>query len=111
WKESISMLSLTVATSAAKKSWNATKPVSRHVAKADDLEPKVRPEKVAGTTSRNLAFLLPERFYTAKAHLRHQRAIFAVMHSGVRVQRCGNLRPLSPRTGLMRRRAFNRQEH
>jgi hypothetical protein len=25
-------------------------------------------------------------------HLRHQRAIFAVMHSGVRVQRCGNVR-------------------
>src|SRR5215510_11278185 len=27
--------------------------------------------------------------------MRHQRAIFAVMHSGVRVQRCGNVRPLS----------------
>jgi hypothetical protein len=26
-------------------------------------------------------------------HLRHQRAIFAVMHSGVLPQRCGNVRP------------------
>src|SRR5260221_4742052 len=39
-------------------------------------------------------------FRTAKTHLRHRRAIFAVMHSGVRVQRCGNVRPLSLRTGL-----------
>jgi hypothetical protein len=30
-------------------------------------------------------------------HLRHQRAMFAVMHSGVRVQRCGNVRQLSLR--------------
>jgi len=33
-------------------------------------------------------------------HLRHQRAIFAVMHSSVRVRRCGNVRPLSLRTGV-----------
>jgi hypothetical protein len=26
-------------------------------------------------------------------HLRHQRAMFAVMHSGVVAQRCGNVRP------------------
>src|SRR5262249_7223420 len=37
---------------------------------------------------------------TKMTHLRHQRAIFAVMHSGVRVQRCGNVRPLSLRRGL-----------
>jgi hypothetical protein len=36
---------------------------------------------------------------TLLTHLRHQRAIFAVMHSGVRVQRCGNVRPLSLRRG------------
>jgi len=27
-------------------------------------------------------------------HLRHHRAIFAVMHSGGLVQRCGNVRPM-----------------
>jgi len=27
------------------------------------------------------------------SHLRHQRAIFAVMHNGVLPQRCGNVRP------------------
>ena len=43
--------------------------------------------------------------------MRHQRAIFAVMHSGVPVQRCGNVRPLSLRTGLHEATAFNRQEH
>src|SRR5215813_13481638 len=39
--------------------------------------------------------------------MRHQRAIFAVMHSGVRVQRCGNVRPLS----LHEATPVNRQEH
>src|SRR2546423_4269389 len=33
-------------------------------------------------------------------HLRHQRTIFAVMHNGVRMQRRGNVRPLSLRTGF-----------
>jgi predicted metal-binding membrane protein len=27
------------------------------------------------------------------SHLRHQRAIFAVMHNGALPQRCGNVRP------------------
>jgi hypothetical protein len=26
-------------------------------------------------------------------HLRHQRAIFAVVHSGILAHRCGNVRP------------------
>ena len=33
------------------------------------------------------------RLESAFAHLRHHRAIFAVMHSGVLPQRCGNVRP------------------
>src|SRR6516164_194828 len=39
----------------------------------------------------------PYRFWT---HLRHQRTIFAVMHSGVRMRRRGNVLPLSLRTGF-----------
>jgi hypothetical protein len=41
----------------------------------------------------------PSAFYTAKTHLRHQRAIFAGMHSGVLPQRCGNFGP-KPEEGL-----------
>src|SRR5215831_15824898 len=35
---------------------------------------------------------------TRLTHLRRQRVIFAVMHSGVRLQRYGNVRPPSLRT-------------
>ena len=39
-------------------------------------------------------------------HLRHQCAIFAVVHSGVRAQQCGNVRTEAWEGTLMRRREF-----
>jgi len=45
-------------------------------------------------------------FRTAKTHLRHQRAIFAVMHSDVFAQRRANVRPYARGGAPMRRREF-----
>jgi hypothetical protein len=63
---------------------------------------RVVPQKLAALSEnvlrRGVAADLREKLEPTQ--LRHQRAIFAVMHSGVRVQRCGNVRPLSLRTSL-----------
>ena len=53
-----------------------------------------------GAVSNGRPYRTSDRVLRFVTHLRHQRAIFAVMHSRVRVQRCGNVRPLSLRTGV-----------
>ena len=51
--------------------------------------PNVRSSVANGGKAEKICSIRVLRILT---HLRHQRAFFAVMHSGVLAQRCGNVR-------------------